>query len=320
MTEKELSQYDLGGVLKSAHDDKNDALRVTNANTSVPSKYSRVDLTYNASGSVTNAKFYKGTYAEVREITFVDDVGGSLNNTYFPLYSENDESLYHVWYNVNGAGVDPAPANSQAVEVEINTNEQKEVVALATKLALEKIEDFKVDKCLPYTLRVVNTRKGLATDTVDSGTGFKFVVTLQGAECLIKSVEVPFDGESKYLFNTQEKRFENFPISETTVELTGEVDIKDPNTMVIINTTLALKNTEYTIALPDDTKRYELTIRNNAKINLAFVATETATNYKTIKAGNIWDSRPIDIPNSTTIYVRSNKDNTIIETVVWRRV
>jgi len=70
MTEKEFSQYDPGGVLKSAHDDKNQALRVTNANTSIPSKYSRADLTYNAEGSVTNAKFFEGTYAEVRGSLF----------------------------------------------------------------------------------------------------------------------------------------------------------------------------------------------------------------------------------------------------------
>lgn len=118
---KEFSQLDLGGVLRSAHEDKNKSLRVTSANTSVPARYSRVTLTYNASDSVTNAKFYQGTLGEIRHVTFVDDVAGSLNNAYFTLYTENDEALYHCWYNVSGGGTDPAPVGSCGLENLIHT-------------------------------------------------------------------------------------------------------------------------------------------------------------------------------------------------------
>jgi len=160
------------------------------------------------------------------EVCFKSDLSGSLNNTYFTLNSENNESLYHVWHNVNGAGSDPAPVNSLGIEVQINTNDEKEIVCLATKLALDNIRDFTIERVLSDKIKITNSRKGLADDTVDNGTGFSFIVKQQGAEKLMKSVDVPFDGNSRYLLNTQEKRFENYPITATEVTLTGEVDVQ----------------------------------------------------------------------------------------------
>lgn len=232
MGEKDLSQYDLGSVLRSAHQFENDALRVTNANTSVPPKYSRVALTYNSSDSVTNAKFFEGNLAEVREIQFVGDSSGSLNNTYFTLYSENDESLYHVWYNVAGGGTDPAPANSTAIEIPIETNDQDFIVALATKLVLQNFEDFIVESIADNKLKISNSRKGLATDSADFGTGFTVETVQQGDERLIKNIDIPFDGNSRYLFNEQEKKFVVESISSLgTVAV--EVDAADGDNIAI---------------------------------------------------------------------------------------
>jgi len=232
MGEKELSQYDLGSVLRSSHQLENDSLRTTSANTSVPPKYSRVDLTYNGSDSVTNATFYEGSLAEVREVEFNADVASNLNNTYFTLSSENNESLYHVWYNVSGAGVDPSPANSVAIEVPIEANDTAEIVTLATKLVLDNKEDFVVEQIAPTKLKISNARLGGADNTVDNGTGFEIITVQQGAEKLLKSVDIPFDGNSRYLFNTQEKRFEVESIAALgTVAV--EVDAADGDNIAI---------------------------------------------------------------------------------------
>lgn len=315
MTDKDFSQYDLGGVLRSAHEDANQALRTTSANTSVPPKYSRVDLTYNTDGSVTNATFYKGELAETRSVTFVADVAGSLNNTYWTLYSENDESLYHVWYNVSGGGTDPAPAGSTGIEIPIETNDAKEIVKLATERVLECFSDFEVQECAPYVLRVRNSRKGPATDSIDSGTGFTITTVQQGSEKLIKSVDVPYDGKSIYIFNTQEKRFENHPKTTITADLSG------PNVIEMINQTIPLANTEVTLALPDDTKRVTIRSRGDvAVLRIAFAAGETTTKYETIDRGFIWDTFDVDLPNSTIFYLQANKVGSVIEVKVWRKV
>ena len=274
---KDLSQLDFGGVLRSAHDDGNKALRVTSANTSVPSIYSRVVLTYNSSDSVTNARFYRGTLPEVRHVTFVADVAGSLNNTYFTLYTENDESLYHVWYNVSGGGTDPAPPGSCGIEIPIETGDAAEIVKTATELCLAQFnDDFLVQELAPIKLKIENRRLGVATNSVDMGTGFTLTTVQEGEEKLIKNIDIPFDGTSKYIYNTQEKKFEVFPIAD--IEISGEVDIKNPNTYQIINKSIVNKNTEETQVLPDDTKRYTITVREGkARLRLAAAVGETTT-------------------------------------------
>lgn len=319
---KEFSQLDLGGVLRSAHEDKNKALRITSANTSVPASYSRVTLTYNSDDSVTNAKFYEGTLPEERHIRFVADVAGSLNNTYFTLYSENDESLYHVWYNVSGGGTDPAPVGSCGIEIPIVTGDVASIVKLATQRCLEQfIDEFQVRELAADKLFVKNTRMGLCTNSADFGTGFELTTVQEGEEKLVKNIDIPFDGKTKYIYNTQEKRFESFPVSDATVTLAGEVDIKNPNTLEIINKTVATKNVEVTQLLPNDTKKFRIGVRDHkAQLRLAYGVGETATLYKTISRGSLWISEDIDIADGTTLYLLSSQDNIVIEIEVWRRV
>ena len=280
---KDLSQLDPGGVLKSAHELDNHSLRVSNANSSVPPQYSRVSITYNASGSITNALFYLGTVAEKRHVHAVADSSGSLNNTYFTLYSENDESLYHVWYNVSGGGTDPAPVGSKGIEIPIETDDSAAMVAFATHLVLECFkQDFEVEMCGDEIVVVTNTRMGLATNTVDAGTGFGITTIDEGAEKLIKSIDIPYDGTVKYVYNTQERKFEVFPVA-TNIEVTvGEIDLENPNTPEIVNKVIVTKNVEVTEVLPNDTKRYTIRVRESkARLKLAYAVGETSTKYRT---------------------------------------
>src|SRR6476619_995048 len=45
---------------------------------------------------------------EISDVTLVADVAGSLNSTYWTFNSAGDAAGFYVWYNINGAGVDPA--------------------------------------------------------------------------------------------------------------------------------------------------------------------------------------------------------------------
>lgn len=305
--EKELSQLDPGGVLKSAHQDKNNALRITNANTSVPPSYSRVALTYNASKSVTKAVFYDGILAEIRDITFTGDTSGSLNNTYFTLYAEYDEALYHVWYNVNGAGVDPAPVNSVGIEVPLQTNDPAEIVAFATKLALSKLEDFELQHLAPERLKISNSRKGVASNTANVGTGFTIVTVQQGSEALIKVVDVPFDGNHRYVYNTQEKRFEVESIVDSSI---GSNTIP---TIYNVNIAIGDINVVQSLALTDGTKKLLLKHRNLGDIEFSFDA--AMTSFITLPRGSSWSESDLFLDNET-LYFRTNKVG-IIEILEW---
>jgi hypothetical protein len=221
LDKKDQSQLDPGGVLKSAHDDLSQSIRTVNGITSVPSSYSRVALTYNSEGSVTKAVFYEGTAAQKVELITVNDVLGSLNNTYFQIYSENDESLYHIWFNVGGLGTDPAPTGSCGVEVPIQGNDSSLVVAKAIQIAMRHLPEFKLT-VLNSKIIIENTRKGAASLPVDMGTGFALTTIDIGSERLLKCIDIPFDGNSKYLYNTQDKHFEVRAVSDAEVEINAD--------------------------------------------------------------------------------------------------
>lgn len=219
--DKEFSQLDPGGVLKSAHDFPSSSLRIINGVTSVPSDYSRVEITYNSSASVTNAKFYKGHLAQITEVKFHKDQLSNLNNTYFQIYSERNTSIYHIWYNVAGLGVDPAPAGSIGLEVEIEANEEAPVIALATLQVLRKIEDFKVTRVYDKLI-IETTEKGVSNDAQNFGTTFVVTTIQEGAEELVKNLDIPFDGKTRYIYNTQERRFEIESISSSALGIDAD--------------------------------------------------------------------------------------------------
>jgi hypothetical protein len=228
LDKKDLSQLDPGGVLKSSHDDLSQSIRTVSGVTEVPSSYSRVNVTYNASGSVTRAVFYEGTQAEVTECLCDADIAGNLNNKYFLLYSENNESTYHVWYNVSAGGTDPAPSGSIGIEIPIETNDASEIVAMATELSLRHISDFVVQR-IKNRLIIENSRKGAANSSVDFNTGFVLTTIENGSERLLKVIDIPYDGTVRYLFNTQEKKFE----VESVTGINVEIDAGDGDNIAI---------------------------------------------------------------------------------------
>ena len=207
MEDKELSQLDFGGVLKSSHEFDVDSLRTINGISEVPPSYTRAVITYNSSGSATKAVFYKGLTAQISEVVTRGDNSGSLNNTYFVLHTPNNEGLYHVWYNVSGGGTDPALVGSTGIEVAIETNDSATIVALATKICIDAQKEFNA-KVSGNKIRITNKEKGPTTSTTDFNTNFLFLNAQLGTEKILKTIDIPFDGNVKYLFNDQEGRFE----------------------------------------------------------------------------------------------------------------
>lgn len=80
---------------------------------------------------------YTDTAAGVQTVVVHADVAGSLNSKYFLLNSGANAHLYYVWFNVNGAGVDPAVAGRTGIEVDLATGASAAAVgtAMATAIA-----------------------------------------------------------------------------------------------------------------------------------------------------------------------------------------
>lgn len=73
---------------------------------------------------------------EVQDVTCAGDTAGSRNSTWWKFYTEGDVHGYYVWYNINSAGVDPAPSGLTGIEVDGATGATATTLGGATRTAI----------------------------------------------------------------------------------------------------------------------------------------------------------------------------------------
>ena len=106
-------------------------------------------------------------------VTLRADVANDLNNAYWYLVSAQNATNYVIWYNVNGAGVDPYPATATAlgvatsVAVSVATGASAIVVAQATQAAINALGDFSVPATATDTITITRAANGWAAIPVD---------------------------------------------------------------------------------------------------------------------------------------------------------
>jgi hypothetical protein len=85
----------------------------------------------------------------------------------------------------------------------------------------------------------------------------------------------------------------------------------------IINKALTLANTEYSQALPNDSKKILVASRSFGNLKFAFVSGESATNYISVKAGSsgVW----IDaiLIYGQTLYIQSDVAGDVAEILIF---
>lgn len=115
--------------------------------------------------------------AMVQQITCVADSSGSLNDKYFFFYAGSTK--YHVWYNVNSAGTNPAPAGSTAAEVAVATNATAATVATATEAVLEALSGIS-STVSDAVITVTQDSVGYVPLSHDVNSGFSFALVTEG--------------------------------------------------------------------------------------------------------------------------------------------
>jgi phage tail sheath protein FI len=177
---------------------------------------------YNFDGSIDSPAL-----AQIRTIETVADVSSSLNNTHF-LISSTTVS-YYVWFNVNGAGVDPAIAGRTGVEVAISEDASDVDVALAITTALDLLADFGATS-VGNLVTITNANTGVVfnSDVEGAGTsGFTLVVTQLGAAL------VDVEDEVILIYQANEGNWGN-DIAVKIVNYVDNVDlVKQPDTFAI---------------------------------------------------------------------------------------
>lgn len=117
-----------------------------------------------------------GTH-QVTDVTTVADTSGSLNSTYWTINSGRNKTMYYVWYNVAGVGVDPKPAGLTGIPVALATGATATAVAVATAAALNATSNFTVPTPTSSAMVVTNTAGGAATPAANGTATPAFTIT-----------------------------------------------------------------------------------------------------------------------------------------------
>lgn len=134
--------------------------------------------------------------AEVTDITAVADVAGSLNSTFFNLFSAKNATGYYVWFD-NGGGVDPAVPGKTGVHVVYSNNATANTIAGLVRTALTGNPNFTITGATSHII-VTNTATG-ATTNASNGTaspGFSYSVTTSGTTASPEFVYLSVDVQS----------------------------------------------------------------------------------------------------------------------------
>lgn len=173
-----------GGTLtqRLAFDDEYQSFRQHDINCPV---HNRFEAVYDANDNLSKITYYFALEREVSKIETVADSSGSLNNTYFTVYSAYDKIGFYFWFNVDGGGTDPALSGLTGIEVGINSDDSANIVALAIKMASQTNTEFNYLFTLEQNQNNVTfDRKQLGTVTLDSAgtSGFNLTTIIEGAE------------------------------------------------------------------------------------------------------------------------------------------
>lgn len=292
VTKKGLSQLDFGGVIQSVHDFPSSSLRVINGITSVPSSYSSVTLTYNTEGSVIKVVFLDASSSQKVFIKTVADVSGSLNGKYLLLYPVNDYATYYFWFNVSGGGTDPLVPGAIGIEVPLQTNDGYEFVALSLATFIKSITGFKA-LAINGMVSLENTELGPATPVDPGNTGFTIEINRLGVSDLVKEINIPYDGKTKYIYNEQERKFEVFPTEKVSV--TVDIDAASGDTIAISGHLNPVEILSSIDKLPNEilttsyTEIFTHTSLSDVKVRVIKVKADTFGSFRVKVAGVIKD-------------------------------
>lgn len=226
MSNNKNSQYDPGLIVKEVHDLHGRAIRTYDTRSVISGYYTHFRAEYNPESQPIEVSYFRGSESHKTTLGCVSDVSGSLQNTYINIFSAPDNKQFHIWFNVDGLGTDPAPENSTPIEIQINANDPSSVIAMAISLTINTLykDDFSASR-VNSAVDVKTAGLGLVTSSSNFGTGFAITNTT-GAQELVGFIQIDYENShpvykgqtlKNYRFNLFTGEFEHK--EEATVPL-----------------------------------------------------------------------------------------------------
>jgi hypothetical protein len=192
-TNNKNSQFDPGLIVKDVHDFHGQSIRVSDTRSVISSYYTHFRAEYNEENQPIEVSYFRGSEPHKTTLGCVSDLSGSLQNTYIKLYSAPDNKPFHIWFNVDSLGTDPAPENSTPIEIQINSNDPSSVIAMAVALTLNTLfkDDFTASR-MNSVVDIKTTGLGLVTSSSNFGTDFT-ITNSNGAQELVGFIEIGYE-------------------------------------------------------------------------------------------------------------------------------
>jgi len=104
-------------------------------------------------------------------------------------------------------------------------------------------------------------------------------------------------------------------VSNLGATFRGKAVVEAATSVTIYNKSIPTANTEVSQALATGTKRFTIKLRGIAKLQLAFVSTESGTKYITIHPGAVYSEN--DLNFGGTLYFQASRDSQTAEIIEW---
>jgi len=215
------STYDPGLIIKEVHDYHGQSIRVSNSKSIADKYYTHFRVTYNADFLPTQVIYYRGTKSHKTTLICAADISNSLQSDYVLIRSAPDNKLFHIWFNVNGLGVNPSPANSTGIEVPININDSANIVATAIKLIVNSLfGEYFMASSSGSVVEILTADFGVVTNSQNFATGFS-ISNVSGEQELVNKINIEYRGADPY-YNGQLLKDYRFNV------FTGEFEHNEP--------------------------------------------------------------------------------------------
>lgn len=305
------SQFDAPQTAIKSFQDNINAVRTISINNYIQDFFSRAIPTY-TNGSVTRVKFYRDDTSQAETITFRNNLSEFLVGKYFIIFSGANRRKFVVLYdNANNDAVDPGIADAELIRVQLVNNDDADIVGAATKIALEATKEFKITGT-NFHYEIVNIEKGFTTQIDLNNTGFVSQNVTFGVTKLLKDVPITQIPGYRYVYNELSGNFELFRTQGDIEVDFSPIIATDPE---IFNVAMPIAGDEYSLALPFDTKRFQVSIRDSVcKYTINYVPGGPVVTYE---RGVVYTEEAIKL-ESTTLFVKATKPNVVMEVLVWK--
>lgn len=240
MADNKNSTYDPGLIIKDVHDYHGQSIRVSNSKSIADKHYTHFRVVYNEDFLPTKVTYYRGIKSHKTTLLCAADISSSLQSDYVLIRSAPDDKLFHIWFNVNGLGIDPAPIDSTGIEIPINSNDSANIVATAIKLIVNSLfGDYFFATSSGSVVEVITKDFGTVQNSQSFATGFT-VVNEAGNQEVVNKINIEYKGADPY-YNGQILKNYRFNV------FNGEFEHNEPTSEIVwdsMETTFPTINSE----------------------------------------------------------------------------